>query len=63
LEGFLWLDDLRPSKQDVMAKRAPVAITAQPATAPKGAAAKKKAAPAKTKKSATKSTQLTPTRN
>jgi lipopolysaccharide export system protein LptA len=62
LEGFVWLEDLRPSKEDVMAKRAPVAAPAQAATPAKGTTAKKKPAPAKTKKSAAQPTQLAPAR-
>jgi hypothetical protein len=62
LEGFVWLEDLRPSKQDVMAKRAPVAAPAQAAAPAKGNEAKKKPVPAKTKNNTAKPKQLTPAR-
>jgi hypothetical protein len=60
LEGFAWLDELRPGKRDVLASRMPVAVQApQPAA---GSGAKGKKAPAKNKKAPAKPTQQMPAR-
>jgi lipopolysaccharide export system protein LptA len=59
LEGFAWLDELRPGKREVLANRAPVAVQA-PQPAP--GTAKGKAAPAKNKKAPAKPIQQTPAR-
>lgn len=58
LEGFAWLEELRPSKADVLARRAPVAPPKQTSQA---TSAKGKPAPTKKKNTPAKPTQQRPT--
>ncbi|MBD1396792.1 LPS export ABC transporter periplasmic protein LptC [Pontibacter sp. JH31] len=61
LEGFAWLNELRPDKKAVLAPRQPVKAPAIPAKG-KASPAKKKASPAPSKKATAKPVQQTPAR-